>query len=307
MVAERVRIPGVDASTPLWEAAPLLLSARAAPLFTIAAQTDIATDADAVHDLRVATRRVRETLRLVRAVYPAKPSSRWYRRMRRLTRALGRVREADVALAGLGEVRTNLGDADALAVALCIGFVSGRRECEVSALRDELEQAGLSRRRQTFERFVARPKASSGRETMGEAARTEIAQRAREVADAMPRALEPGNADDQHALRIDIKHLRYAYEIFAPAMGDEFDGRYRFLTRLQDALGDLHDAHVLDLLLGEPASALAAAVSGLGTADARAARAAVSARGASAFERFSLACEDHPAAHLESWLLEPLG
>lgn len=307
MAAGRLRIPGVDAATPLGEAAPLLLAARAEPLFKIAAEADIEADADAVHDLRVATRRVREALRLVRSVYPAKPAARWYRRIRRLTRALGRVREADVALAGLAGVRSELADADALAVALCIGVVAGRRECAVSDLRAELARVRLPERRREFERFAVRPRSTSGGTALGEVARTEIVRRAREVAAAMPRALVPGGADAQHALRIDIKHLRYAYETFAPALGDGFDERHRFLTQLQDALGELHDAYVLDQLLGEVACGGASAASGVGLDDARASRAIVSARGRSAFERFSRACDEHPAEHLESWLLEPLG
>lgn len=306
MTSGRLLIPGVDGSTSFTDAAPLLLSTRAEPLFAVASRADIADDAGAVHDLRVATRRVREALQVVHPVYPAKPAARWNRRLRRLTRTLGVVREADVALSGLAQVHTELDVMDARVVVLCIGLVAGRRDGGTSALRQELARSRLAERRRAFERFAARPSAMSGAPTLGEAARTQIATRVRDVVRAIPGALEPRDARAQHSLRIEVKHLRYAYEMFAPAMGDGFDARHRFLTRLQDALGDLHDAHVLDERVVEAISAPVAATCGLGPDDALAARAVLSMHIRSAYERFGLVCDEHPVGQLGEWLLEPL-
>ena len=53
---------------------------------------------DAVHDLRVATRRLREALRLFGPWLPGEETRRVRRRLRQITRGLGPVRDQDVAL-----------------------------------------------------------------------------------------------------------------------------------------------------------------------------------------------------------------
>jgi CHAD domain-containing protein len=46
-----------------------------------------------------------------------------------------------------------------------------------------------------------------------------------------------------HELRIACKHLRYAFEVFMPALDDSFrDDYYPQLVQLQDLLGEMHDA-----------------------------------------------------------------
>ena len=63
-------------------------------------------DSHAVHQARVASRRLRETLPIVGAgldgAKAAKGAKKIRRRMRRLTRVLGPVRELEVALAKIG-------------------------------------------------------------------------------------------------------------------------------------------------------------------------------------------------------------
>ncbi|MEO8070453.1 MAG: CHAD domain-containing protein, partial [Acidobacteriota bacterium] len=58
----------------------------------------------AVHRSRVASRRLREVLAVMLAIAPGKPADRARREMRRVTRALGPVREIDVALEALDEL-----------------------------------------------------------------------------------------------------------------------------------------------------------------------------------------------------------
>src|SRR5262245_56716690 len=60
-------------------------------------------EARAVHRLRTSTRRLRELLPLVAAAAPDANAARVRREARRLTRALGVVRELDVALSVLDE------------------------------------------------------------------------------------------------------------------------------------------------------------------------------------------------------------
>jgi CHAD domain-containing protein len=61
-----------------------------------------------------------------------------------------------------------------------------------------------------------------------------------------------GSLDDWHRVRIMAKKLRYASESLMPAIGDKVDTGYaKRLTRLQDSLGHINDAHSVRALLGQ--------------------------------------------------------
>lgn len=64
---------------------------------------------DAIHDMRVAARKLRTTLEIFAPCFPARPMRRLNRAIKRLASALGTVRDADVALANL---RQRLSEAD---------------------------------------------------------------------------------------------------------------------------------------------------------------------------------------------------
>ena len=101
---KRFEVDGVDASTPLVDAAPRVLSVKAAPLFELEAAARGGADADAVHDMRVASRRLREAMRLFQPLWDSSAFQRWYRRVRRVTRSLGPVRDSDVFLEELAQL-----------------------------------------------------------------------------------------------------------------------------------------------------------------------------------------------------------
>jgi triphosphatase len=64
---------------------------------------------EAVHDMRVAARRLRTLLEVFQPCFPAADARRLSRAARKLAEALGAVRDADVALEGLA---TRLHEAD---------------------------------------------------------------------------------------------------------------------------------------------------------------------------------------------------
>lgn len=71
-------------------------------------QAAIRTDADAVHDLRVSIRRLRDCLRTFADMYPAAPRKKVRKELRKLMKCAEQVRSADIAIellefAGLSE------------------------------------------------------------------------------------------------------------------------------------------------------------------------------------------------------------
>jgi CHAD domain-containing protein len=61
-------------------------------------QATIRADADAVHDLRVSIRRLRECLRTFADLYPAAPRKKIRKELRRVMKCAEQVRTADIAI-----------------------------------------------------------------------------------------------------------------------------------------------------------------------------------------------------------------
>src|SRR5512146_3331689 len=86
--------------SPRWQRAILERTRALARVLPRALEGDV----EAIHDARVASRRVRESLSLARRVNDSRTLRKLMRRARRVTRRLGRVRELDVGLALLDAI-----------------------------------------------------------------------------------------------------------------------------------------------------------------------------------------------------------
>ena len=178
------------------------------------------------------------------------------RMVRRLTRALGPVRELDVALMMLDELE---GSAPALGVPrsaiTTLRQVIGeerrllhqdmcRRISEVDL--DKLEARAIAAARK--KRSTRSPKQSRGR--AADRARLATAEeRGARRAVALRAAIENASSiylpDRLHEVRIAIKKLRYAMELSRELSGSRAEARIRALRDAQDLLGRMHDLEVL--------------------------------------------------------------
>jgi CHAD domain-containing protein len=300
-------VRSVDAGTPLGEAAPALLRAKARPLFELEDDARGGADMDAVHDMRVASRRLREAMRLFEPLYPRREFKAWYRSIRTITRALGPVRDSDVFIDSFSRLSKELDEGGRRCVAFVVGYRSAVRERELDTLNTTLNALDLGESKLSFERLVNTPlKSSHAKQPVAEFAYREVADRAATVFAAQPGALAESNTLKQHALRIDYKRLRYAAETFAPCYGDAFGSLHETLTAFQDALGDLHDVHVFLEALRAPGLADAAARAGVSPDDIAEVDALLEWRGHETYLRFVRLVRDHPPNRLLPELLLPL-
>jgi CHAD domain-containing protein len=304
---KRFVIPGVDARTPLRVAAPAILLAKAEPLFELETSARGGADMDAVHDMRVASRRLREAIRLLGPIYAKRESRRWYRRIRDITCALGPVRDSDVFIDSLGALAPTLGDGGKRAVAFMIGFRSGQRVGELATLNRELGRLDLGTSRSKFARFARLLAETTDVErSLADFAHAEVASRAAIAFGVQPHALLEANILDQHQLRIDYKRIRYAVEAFAPCYGDSFDSLHVTLTSFQDVLGELHDAHVFLEMLSDPERVNAAQRAGVSPSDIAELAVVIDAKAQDEFMRFLSLTSDYPPERLLPALLLPL-
>ena len=212
-------------------------------------------DIEGVHQMRVASRRMRSALSSFRSAVPKEASSEWARELGWVAGELGRARDLDVFIdEGLGSVRGKLplhGEAKMLAVA------EQHRAQAYEAVRAMLQSARYATFKHEFPQWVTN---ATWRETpLTQKQRKKldmsIVTYSRKLLDRLERrVLEAGTDVDKHdphqmhRLRIKCKRLRYAAEFFTPILPglDVFIGH---MKRLQDLLGILNDVSVMRHLL----------------------------------------------------------
>jgi CHAD domain-containing protein len=203
-------------------------------------------EAQAVHHTRVASRRIRELLPVLQ-IDPG-TTHKLSKRLRKVTRALGVVRDADVLLGLLDELQ-QAGRPETHALQRVAQQIRGERDKAGKRASGKSGLTDLRRVSRKLER-VARDLQHDG-ETRREsrawrwALEARVARRARILADAIERAGAVYLPERLHEVRIAVKKLRYAVELSADASGVRDRARLRTLRQGQDLLGRLHDWQVL--------------------------------------------------------------
>lgn len=128
----RAREVGLDCQGSFAEGAARAIEVRSEEVFAHAGNVLDLEDVEPLHDMRVATRRLRAAMEMFRPCFPRKRYRRAMKPLKALANALGERRDRDVAIAFLGE----LGAAAELAPA-----DRGRLEILVARLREEQREA----------------------------------------------------------------------------------------------------------------------------------------------------------------------
>jgi CHAD domain-containing protein len=105
-------IPGIGPETPMREVAARTVEVRTDEVFAFADGVLDTGDIERVHDMRVATRRLRAALEVFEVCFPKGEFKRALRDVKRLADTLGQRRDPDVALAAVDRVARGLTTAD---------------------------------------------------------------------------------------------------------------------------------------------------------------------------------------------------
>ena len=202
-------------------------------------------DTTSVHQARVASRRLRAAFPLIAK---GKKADKLARSVRKLTQALGPVRELDVELLILDELEDS-GDVPRSAVQKLRVAIGDERRLLHSGLKDRLEAFDLGKLRK---RAVSAVRKQEGKVPTGtrdpkrvDAARHRAGHRAARVVAAMDEAAGLYLPDRLHKVRIAVKKLRYTLELEPGASASRGAARLRTLKTAQDLLGRMHDLEVL--------------------------------------------------------------
>lgn len=240
----------------LWLAGVQLLDALLVDFFRLFGEAAHGFDVDAVHDLRVASRRLREGLALFAPVLPAGRARRLSRRVRELTRLLGELRNADEGALFMTKLEQQATPAARREARRLQEELTADGERMRGTLEKELKGFHAAALRNGFERMLARSTPFKRRRTdpfrpFPPFAASAFAERGRQVATFLPAALNEEDGPAQHRLRVAVKKLRYRLEIVAPLSPDLAEEVRQTLKRYQDLLGELHDLDVFTGLVRE--------------------------------------------------------
>lgn len=197
-------------------------------------------DERAVHRARVASRRLREALPVLAA--PGDQTLRRTRkRVRKVTRALGPVRELDVALMHLSEFESK-GAAPAAAIDHVRRVIVRERNAHRREMLNVLTPGRLEKLRKPIAGWSL-PLGDRAAADVEGARR--IARRAARLAVAIERAGGLYLPDRLHAVRVACKKLRYVLELQREMRRSRATARIEQLRSMQDLLGRMHDLEVL--------------------------------------------------------------
>ena len=248
----------LNKKTPLWIASKGLLAERGSDFFRCLETVASTYDPEDIHDLRVASRRLREGLSLFRTSYPADRISRLRATVRKITNFLGELRNVDECLAFLREEAVELGPAYAVELAGCIDRYFASRLKARKQLKRDLRKIKPATFRKYFVRTIHAPylfdPPTGGDDpfrSIDDFARESIDQRLAAVVSLVPEARIPEQAACQHRLRIAVKHYRYRIEVLSPFLDDGYRKDHAHVKDYQDILGRIHDLDVFVELIRE--------------------------------------------------------
>lgn len=203
-------------------------------------------DPEQLHDLRVTTRRIDATLKMLRQYLPA-PLVRTRATLRKLLEIFGTVRDLDVQLGQFEAFAIELPASERAAFEPLGRHLHSERDQARTQMLHALNSPETIRCIDTLRRTLADPATSlnHGNDAAAVAIAPQlIRQRYRKVRNAAKRLTAHSSLDEYHSVRRRGKKLRYAIESVAAIYGKPADEALRALRRLQDEFGAQQDAHV---------------------------------------------------------------
>lgn len=244
--------------TPLWIASKGLLAERGSDFFRCLETASTTFESEDIHDLRVASRRLREGLSLFSRSYPADRITHLRKAVRQITDILGELRNIDEFLTFLREEAHELDPTHGAELAGSIGQYLEKRFLVQKQLKRDFRKVKPVTLRKYFVRtihapylFDPPPDAVCPFTSIDDFARESFDQRLVAVLDLVPEARNPEQAACQHRLRIAVKHYRYRIEVLSPFLDAGYREVHVHVKEYQEILGRIHDLDVFWELVRE--------------------------------------------------------
>ncbi|MBE7555916.1 MAG: CHAD domain-containing protein [Anaerolineales bacterium] len=249
---------GLEPSDSLAEAGRKVLGFYFAQMLAHEPGTRLGQDIEAVHDMRVATRRMRAAFRVFEAGLRKKATRPLLDGLRAAGRNLGRVRDLDVLLEKLDRYQAALPESDPAGLQPLREMWLMQRKQARQELLAYLDSKKYRQFKQDFLKFVTSPGLGAKAIPTDKPVPYQLRHLVQcliykrfEAVQAYDRVLGEASLETLHQLRISFKQFRYALEYFAEILGKEGRRVIGEVKILQDHLGELNDAKVAAEMLSE--------------------------------------------------------
>ena len=259
-VIELLKAPGLEPDDPMSEAGRKTFRLHYRRMLFNEPGTRRGEDPEALHDMRVATRRMRAAFRLFGSYYDPQVAAPLEKGLRQAGRMLGAVRDLDVFREKVQAYLDSLPEEQRPDLDLLLSTLETRRDLSREQMIEYLDGGKYARLKERMTEFVeteglgSLPISFEGDEPRPYRVR-QMAPLAIYERLAVLRAFDEWVSVPNppvtrlHALRIAAKKLRYTVEYFREVLGPESKEFVTEVVELQDHLGALQDAVVASGIL----------------------------------------------------------
>jgi len=249
MASDSLKHPGILPSDPFAEAGRKVLRFHFNRMLQHETGSRIGYDIEELHDMRVATRRMRAAFDVFFEAYRPKIIKRYVKGLGNTGKALGRVRDYDVLIDNTQKYLTSDDNSlrDFLGILIDAWFVE--REFARIKMLKYLDGRKYAVFKKNFGKFVDSPgegvsKYLNKQVVLVKDIAPELILACVDDVKAFKESVTEPDVDQLHTLRIKFKKLRYTLEFFREILSPEADDVIKDLKRVQDHLGNLHDNDV---------------------------------------------------------------
>jgi CHAD domain-containing protein len=255
---KKLKVPGVLPDDPMSEAGRKVLRFHFERMLEHEPGTRLGEDIEELHDMRVATRRMRSAFRVFSPYFDPDVLKPFLKGLKRTGGALGSVRDLDVFMEKAQRYLDGLPEEERSSLDPLLANWREEREAARAQMLAYLD----GKKYQQFVRDFGEFLLTEGAGALAVPADKPLPYRVCHLVPALiydryqvvrgyETVIEDAPIETLHALRIDCKRLRYSLEFFREVLGPEAKDVIREVVIIQDHLGDLHDADVAcGLLVG---------------------------------------------------------
>ncbi len=251
-MAKAKEITGIDCAADALEWAATVLRVRFDEVVERRGAALDFSDIEGVHQMRVATRRLRSALRDFLPLVKKRPLQSVRKKLKKIADALGAVRDQDVAILALEHLQS-AAEIDQIGEPIKEGIekmLEERRALRETARVNLIQTLDLDSLEKLQEDFTAaldkavRKNKRTHVVSFNEAGRKAVASSLRELCDLGASVYKPFNVKKLHEMRIAAKRLRYAVELFTACWGERVAPFAAEIAEMQTFLGEVHDCDV---------------------------------------------------------------
>lgn len=211
-------------------------------------------DIEFIHQMRVASRRLRSAIEVFGPIIAPKKHIVWLSETKQLTKALGAARDQDVQIEFLKDFVHELPDEKYRPgiKRLIVRLMQKRQKSQesVALAIENINQSGVIV--EMISKLSPAANLQMNQYNTPDTyllAEESIMQRMDQLLSYESYIFDPKNIEQLHAMRIAAKHLRYTMEIFQTIYAEEINPYLQVTKKIQEGLGNIHDCDMWEQFL----------------------------------------------------------